>query len=336
MFSLIVLNYNGDELLRECLESIAAQSDRDFELLLIDNASTIPWRHALPASLQNQTVVLENESNLGYAEGNNVAIRRARGTWVVLLNNDAALEPDFLAQARRMISEHPGYRMFAPQIVVRDAREIIDSAGVGVFLDGTSRCRGWQESRRAYQQPAEVLGPVGSVAIYHREIFSEVGLLDPDFFCYLEDSDLLLRAQWMGYRALYCPVLRAFHSKSSTLGVATPQKAYLVERNRIWVAVKNFPLSLLLLSPLITFFRYALQACAAAFDMGIAGRFVRSYAWFQLPGILFHAYRDAGVLLPSMIRKRREIHRTRRVSRLRYLAMLWRFRLTWRDFALKE
>lgn len=335
-FSLIVLNYNGAELLRECLDSIAGQSERNFELILVDNGSTVPWRHRIGDALRDRTLVVENGSNLGYAEGNNRGILKARADWIVLINNDAALAPDFTLQAARAVEARPEYRMFAPQVLVRDAPNIIDSAGLGLFLDGTARCRGWQEEAARYQEPAEVLGPAGSVALYHRSVFEEAGPLDEDFFCYLEDGDLMLRARWLGLRALYWPPMRAFHSKSSTMGRATPEKAYLVERNHVFVALKNLPLALVALGPALTALRYAFQAFAALSGQGIAGRFVREYSWAQLPGILWRSYGDALLALPRMLEKRRRIRETRRVPRLEFLRALWRFRLTWRDFALKD
>lgn len=336
MFSLIVLNYNGEELFRECLASIAAQTDRDFELLVVDNGSTVPWRSFLPESIKDRTVVIENGANLGYAEGNNRGILKARGEWIILINNDASLSPDFLREAKSATLQNPAYRMFAPQILVSDSPEMIDSAGVGIYLDGTARCRGWQEDRKKYQQPAEILGPVGSVGLYHKDIFDRAGLLDEDFFCYLEDSDLLLRAQWLGFKGLYWPALKAFHSKSTTMGRATPLKAFLVERNRIWCAIKNLPVPLVLAGPFLTLSRYLFQAVAAGIDQGIAGRFVRTYSWFELPKILFKSYWQALRLLPRMFAKRKRIMKTKTMSQWDYLRLLWKFRLTWRDFALKE
>ena len=177
---------------------------------------------------------------------------------------------------------------------------------------------------------------VGAVAAIHRKVWTDVSGFDEDFFMYLEDSEWGLRAAWRGHRCLYLPQLMAWHKHSSTTGKHTAEKAYWVERNHLWCAVKNFPLPLLLLSPFYTCYRYVLQACAAATNRGITSAFMRSYTRAELARVLWRAYRDAILGLPAMWRKRREIMRGRRLTTLEFLLRFRRYRLSWRDFAFKD
>src|ERR1700733_963755 len=109
----------------------------------------------------------------------------------------------------------------------------IDSAGMLICGDGSSKQRGHLEPPEKYLAPAEVLLPSGSAALYRRAMLDEIGGFDEGFFLYCEDQDLGLRAQWAGWKCLYAPRAVVDHHYSHTAGRATPLKAYYVERNRL-------------------------------------------------------------------------------------------------------
>lgn len=333
--SFVVVNFNGSSLLQDCLNSLCPQSDS--QVILVDNGSSIPYEPFVPSELKGRLKVTRNERNLGFAEAASQGLRLAQGEWRVLLNNDVVLASDFVEKLQDSIRKYPQYLIFAPLVLIRDFPEYVDSAGLGIFLDGVCRCRGWQEKRQLYQKPVEVLGAVGSVAVFHQSVLEKVGYFDSDFFLYLEDLDFSLRSQWLGLKCLYAPELVAWHVRSSTVGKHTPEKAYHVERNHVWVAVKNFPTAFLFLAPFFTLWRYLLQGWAALSYRGITGNFIRSYSRMALVGILFRAYRDAFCGLAKMVAKRRDIFRDqRRISSWQFFKILWRHQLRWRDFALKD
>src|SRR5207237_8032674 len=122
--------------------------------------------------------------------------------------------------------------------------------------DGSSKQRGHLFPVGEFDREEEVLLASGSAALYRRAMLEGIGLFDEDFFLYCEDTDLGLRARWAGWKCLYAPQAVVHHHYSHTAGRATPLKAYYVERNRLFLLVKNFPLRSLMLAPLVTIARY--------------------------------------------------------------------------------
>src|SRR6185369_2073905 len=273
----------------------------------------------------------------GFARGNDVGIARASGELVVTLNNDARLAPTCIAELVAASDRHRDAGTFAPKILVTTDPTRIDSAGLLVYVDGVDRPRGWQElDGPAFSDEVEVLMPCASAALYRRAVLDDVGLFDEDYFLYLEDGDLGMRARLAGWRCWYVPTAVTYHLKSSTAGKHSKVKAYYVERNRIFNLVKHTPLPLIAASPLFTVYRYALQAFAAATGRGASGGFVRDYSRRDLLGILARSYAAALRELPAVWRKRRAIWSRRRVSRREIYALFIRCRLRARDLAFKD
>ena len=335
-FSILILNWNGRELVGDCLESLRRQRFRDFEVVVVDNGSTdgsagfvrenFPEVHlvALPA-------------NTGFCGGNNAALACARGELLVLLNNDAELHEDFLAEMAAAADRDRDFGMFAANVRMFDRREVFDSTGLLVYPDGICRSRGWlEEDKGQYDEAEEVLCPNGCAAVYRRAMIEEVGFFDDAYFAYLEDLDLGLRGQLRGWRCRYVPGAVAYHKKSMTSGYHSAFKAYLVERNRIWNAVRLLPLRLLLLSPIWTLARYVGQGYAAASGKGMSSTFRRDYSRGAMLSILVRAYAAALVRLPEVWRQRREIQSRRRLGGLAFYRLLRKYRLPLRELAFKD
>ncbi len=335
-FSILILNWNGRELLAACLASLARQTFRDFEVLVVDNGSrdgsaafvreTFPW-----------VELIGLPENAGFCGGNNLALARARGDLVCLLNNDAELHEDFLASIDRAAEREPGFGMFAANVRMHDRRSVFDSTGLLVYPDGVCRSRGWLEDDRGqYDADDEVLCPNGCAAVYRRAMIDDVGFFDESYFAYLEDLDLGLRGQLRGWRCLYVARAVAYHKKSITSGYHSAFKAHLVERNRIWNAVRLLPLRLLVLSPFFTLLRYGVQGYAAASGQGMSSSFRRDYSRAELARILWRAYRDAFSRLPEVWRQRREIQARRRIGAVEFYRLLRRYRLPLSELAFKD
>jgi GT2 family glycosyltransferase len=334
--SIIIVNHNGGGLLRECLASVAAQTVRDFEAIVVDNGSTDGSLEGAADVLAGATV-LRLGRNTGFARGNNEGIAAAGGELVVTLNNDARLAPGCLAALVGAADRHPEAGMLAPKTLVTTDPSRLDSAGLLIYADGVNRPRGWLElDGAAFAREEEVVFPCASVALYRRAMLDDVGGFDDDYFLYLEDADLGMRGRLRGWGSVYVPGAVAYHLKSSTAGKHSKVKAYHVERNRVFNLIKHAPLPIVLLSPLFTAYRYALQAFAALTKRGASGGFVRDYSHRELLGILARAYRDALKMAPAMWRKRRAIYRTRRISKAQIYRLFIRFRLPARDLAFKD
>ncbi len=334
--SIVIVNYNGGALLRECVMSVAAQTHRDFETIVVDNGSTDDSLDIARGALGAATIV-RLDTNAGFARGNNLGIGRATGDLVLTLNNDARLEPTCLAELVAAADRHPQAGMFAPRILVSTDQTRIDSAGLLLYVDGVYRARGWQElDGPRFAEETEVLFPCASVAVYRRAMLDDVGLFDEDYFLYLEDGDLGMRGRLRGWACRYVPTAVAYHLKSSTAGKHSKVKAYYVERNRVFNLIKHTPLPIVAVSPLATVYRYALQAFAALTGRGASGGFVRDYSRRELLGILLRSYASALRAAPVMWRKRRAIYARRRLSRREIYALFVRYRLPARDLAFKD
>ena len=336
LVSAVVVDRDGGTMLGESLASLFAQNCDSLEVILVDNGSTEGAATAAAKTYGDRLVYIRNEENLGFAVGNNQAIARARGEWTFLLNNDAVAAPDALNALLRVAQADTDVGMLACRVVVYDRPGVFDSVGLSIYPDGVCRNRGWEEKDHGqYDRVEEVLGPSGAAAAYRKTMLDEVGPFDPAYFAYLEDMDLALRARFAGWRCLYVPDAVVQHRKSSTFGNYSRFKAYHVERNRIYAAVKFLPRFLLLLSPLYTLNRYLLQFYAARTRLGLSADFVKEYSWPELFFLLLRAYAAAALRLPTLLRQRRELHRRRTISKEEWYRLFSRFKLDAIELALK-
>ena len=336
LVSAIVVTLNGGDLLRDALASLFAQTHQALEVILVDNGSRNDSVAGVASAYGSRLRVIRNERNEGFARANNQGIREARGEWVLLLNDDAVAAPGAVEALMALADQTPDVGMLACRVLRHDAPQIFDSVGLLVYPDGVCRCRGWEEKDLGqYDRAEEVLAPHGAAGAYRKAMLDEIGGFDESYFAYLEDLDLGMRGQLRGWSCWYVPTAVVTHHKSSTRGNYSKFKAYHVERNRIWNAVKLMPRVILLASPLFTLNRYLLQAYAAATHRGASGEFVKEYSYPELLVILVRAYAAALVRLPEMLAKRRAIARTRTISDDAWLRLISRYKLDAIELALK-
>lgn len=335
--SLIIVNHNYIDLLERALESVFKQSENSFEIIVVDNASSDNSIPVLEKKYAGLIKLIKNKSNLGYPGGVNEAIKVARGDYIAILNNDIILSDNWHREIVLATERHKDCYMFASKIYSMTFDNVIDSTGLLIFPDGICRCRGWLESNGGqFDKEEEVLCPCGAVAVYRRSLFDKVGAMDDFFFAYLEDLDLGLRAQHHGLKCMYIPSAIAFHLKSSTNGKHSRFKAFYVERNRIWVLFKNFPVLQIAMSPFYTLFRYILQGYAAVTYKGISGEFVRNYSKMELIVILVRAYYSAAINLYPILKKRKSMGIKSEALEERYRRILKVNRLRYFDIAFKD
>jgi len=255
--SVIIVNWNGLSCLPDCLDSLSGQTFQDFEVVLVDNGS------------KDESVKFVNESypwvklvaldqNTGFAAGNNLGLKHAVGEYIITLNNDTRVEPDWLEHLVNTADTHPDAGMIGCRICSFDDPDVIDSIGMGICRDGMSRGRfrnkRWPETR--FNDVEEILFPSACAALYRRSMIDEIGFFDDDFFAYAEDSDLGLRGRLAGWGAVLTTRGIVYHKYSKSSGSFSSFKVYLVERNHYWVVLKNFPPGLVFMLPLFTLLRY--------------------------------------------------------------------------------
>ncbi|MBK5273649.1 MAG: glycosyltransferase family 2 protein [Desulfuromonadales bacterium] len=330
--SIIIVNWNGRQHLPDCLGSLEKQTFSGFEVVLVDNGSSdgsveyvrecYPWV---------KLVILPNNS--GFAAGNNIGLSHSSAEYIVTLNNDTMAEPDWLAELVAVADEHPEAGMLASRICNFHDRDQVDSIGFRVCRDGMSRgaYRLQNYSALALERVEETLFPSACVALYRRAMIDETGFFDEDFFAYCEDTDLGLRGRLAGWGALLARDAVIYHKYSQTAGTFSPLKLYLVERNHYWAALKTFPLSLLLLLPYFTVARFLVQAATVLSGKGSGGEFLASGSRSACIGAILRGIRDAVRGIPRILRQRRQVMRTRRLSAPDFTLLLKRYRLSFRE-----
>ncbi len=336
LVSVIVVNWNGKAYLGACLTSLCNQTFLDFELIVVDNGSTDGSVEIVRSHFPD-CLIIQNTSNYGFARGNNQGIEKAKGRYIVLLNNDAEAESHWLEELVKVAEEDQRIGMLASKIYLQGGHKIIDNVGHLIYRDGLNRGRGRLEADHGqFEQMEEVLFPSGCAALYRREMLEEIGLFDEDFFAYGDDTDLGLKGRLAGWKCLYVPTAIVFHRYSQSSGSYSPFKAFYVERNRVWIAIKYFPLSLLLKSPFYTLLRFLLQGYGALTGQGAAGRFTQEYSHLLLLRVLLKAYLAAFKGIPKMWKKRKEMEKWIRVSKKETLTWFDRFGIGARKISLQD
>jgi GT2 family glycosyltransferase len=296
MISVVVLNFNGKRYLEDCLSALAAQTCMDFEVIVVDNGSSDGSVEYLKTR-RPWVRVIENERNLGFAEGTNAGIRQAKGEYILTLNNDTHVERDFLECLRRPMDSDHSVGMCACKMLFPDGR--INSAGICISRSGAAWDRGmFEPDNGQYEIQEEAFGPCAGAALYRKEMLDEIGLFDEDFFLYMEDVDLAFRGRLAGWRCIYVPQAKVYHHHAGTAGFGSDLSIYYGNRNTIWYVIKEFP-SVLLASSLPF----------------IIGRNLAVIPYYFLRGqgrIILKSKFDAVVGIPRMLKKRHKI--LRRVS----------------------
>jgi GT2 family glycosyltransferase len=317
--SVVVLNWNRKDLLRSCLESLERQHGVLFEVIVVDNGSRdgsaemVEEEFVRPRRLSLR--LIRNSVNRGFCAANNQGMAAARGTFVALLNNDAEAHPEWLSTLRGAFDARPDAGMAASKILSFDEPSRIDKAGHLIYPDGQNRGRGTGEPDDGrYDQREEVLWADGCAAMYRRAMLDEIGGFDEDFFAYGDDAELGLRARIAGWKCLYEPGAVVRHRRGASLGVESARRIELIERNRVLLAAKLFPWSLLWLNGFYYAVRLAAGVRAALAGRGETARFVGVRGKLRLVAALARGDWQALLLLPRMLAKRRETRRYRRLT----------------------
>ena len=261
-----------------------------------------------------------------------------RGNTLLFFHNDTKVDPGWLENLIKEADKNsPSIGMWACKIVSYENPDIIDNVGLLLYPDGVARGKGRLERDSGqYDQQHEALFPSGCAGLYRKEMLDEIGLFDKDFFAYADDVDLGLRARLAGWGCVYVPAAKVYHKYSSSTSAYSPRKAFLVERNRIWVLLKYYPFELIMASPYFTLKRLMIHLYGALTGKGASARFSEQYSLLQAVGILVKAWWSALSALPNIVRQRRSFAKVRHISRSELYRLFCLFRVSAREVALKD
>ena len=331
--AVIIVNWNGLRFLDDCFHGLAAQTYGRFDIWFVDNGS-VDDSLAFARRARPGLRVIRNTENEGFARANNQGIAAAFADpgirYVVLLNNDTEVAPEWLAELIAEAERHPAAGVIASKILMFDDRTRIDSAGDMIeraTLQVVNRGHGERDDGR-FDEPREVFAACAAACLFRREALEQAfaaggDYLDGDLGSYVEDVDLAIRIRLLGWEVRYAPSARVYHVGSGTsAALARAWKHRISVRNRILVVIKDLP-------PRYAarfVFRYLVPVRDA--KRLLARRFsflpaawappsleTNNFSLLTIASIYFGGVLGAVSLVPKMVRKHMRIARARRVPR---------------------
>jgi len=250
--SVTIVTYNSGRFIKRCIESVLDQRLQDLEIIVVDNASTDGTIDILER-FEDRCKVVYNDENIGFAAAQNQAIRLARGGWVLTLNPDVLLLPNFVRELLETGQMDPKCGTVCGKLLAITAnfdlpdKPLVDSTGIYFTPMLRHLDRGSQEIDNGHYLNHEyVFGATAAAALYRREMIEDIAIFDeffdPDFFVYREDADVAWRAQLMGWKCIYTPHARGYHVRAVLPGnrrALPPVINMHSVKNRFLMRIKN-------------------------------------------------------------------------------------------------
>ena len=305
-----IVAYQSGTFLQACVDALAAQSFRDFEAVIADNASSDDSVTAL--RLPDARFRIEPMGgNLGFAVANNRVARASRAPWLATLNPDTRAQPDWLEKLLAATARWPQAASFGSTQVSLEDPSVLD--GVGDVYHGAGVAWRARQGRSVSEIPpeGEVFGPCAAAALYRMDVFLELGGFDESYFCYCEDVDIAYRLRLAGWQAVQVADAVVLHAGSAISGRVSEFTVFHGHRNRVWTYVKNTPgvWVWLLLPYHMAFNAFMLYGILS---VGKRGRVMLRAYWAALTGI------------GPVLKARRQVQKTRKASiKSLFRAMAW-------------
>ena len=307
--TIIIINWNGLIHLKDCLPSLKKQSYADYELIVVDNAST-DGSMAYVKKLFPNAKIIQLQKNIGFAKPNNIAFREAKGKYVLTLNNDIVLKKDFLQKLVAFLKRQcDSVYAVNPKVLYFYDREKINTIGIKLVKNGSGIHMGKNDNFADHNDILDIFGVSAGCALYRKDLIDKIGyLFDETYFAYLEDVDLSIRAHLQNYTAKFYPNAVCFHKHSATSMKFPYFKFYLMERNRFRNLIKYYPWRYVLLEPFFTIV-ILLQGLKKSKGEGSLSTNQRNMLRnvFVLLKISISARIAALIEIPSLIKKRSKV-----------------------------
>ena len=246
--TVVIPNYNGIKYIEACLESLYIGTDTDFEVIVVDNASTDGSLELVKEKFP-QVTLIENSENTGFDKAVNQGILASKTPYVILLNNDTRVDRCFVHELEKAIEQNGNIFSASAKMIALHDKDKLDDAGDFYSALGWAFARGKGKNPELYNKPCEIFAACAGAAIYRRELFDEIGFFDEEHFAYLEDIDIGYRAQLYGYQNIYAPKAVVYHAGSATSGSRyNAFKTKLASQNSIYIIYKNMPMIQILIN----------------------------------------------------------------------------------------
>jgi len=234
--SVVIVTYNGYELIEPCLASVARAGVPLSAVIVVDNASADDTCEVIRSAFP-QVRIIASDQNVGYGAAVNLGVRMTTSSYVLVLNQDAIVEPGLVEALVAALESDPMVALANAKIVLADDPTRVNACGNTMHYTGITVCRGFGASSSDFVEPEELQVISGAAFLARRLVFDRLGGFDPRYFLYLEDTDLSLRTALAGYRSVLVPNAVAHHQFVPRFA---PEKLFWLERNRHMMLATNF------------------------------------------------------------------------------------------------
>lgn len=246
LVSVIIVNWNGKNAVKKCLTSLFAQNYRNLQVIVSDNNSKDGSKEMIRGNFRGVELI-ENDKNFGFAEGNNIALEKAKGEYVLLLNNDTEVTKNFLYYLVSTLEKRKDIGVVQPKILYKGNssynNESINSIGAFFTPTGFLYYPGYgkRSNLPMYNKETKIFSAYGACMLIRKKLVDKIGLFDPDFFLYFEETDFCLRVYLAGYKVIYVPRSLIYHRGGvSARKFGTENVFFHSFKNRIASYIKNF------------------------------------------------------------------------------------------------
>lgn len=240
--TVIIPNYNGIDYIRDCLLSLRNQTYKEFETIVVDNASLDGSAEVIEKEFPEVKLVKLSQ-NFGFCRAVNEGIAITKTKYLILLNNDTRADENFVKELYEAIDAHDDTFSVAAKMLQMNCEDKIDSAGDLYCALGWAFSLGKDRNKDKYNKESVIFSACGGASIYRKSMFDQIGYFDELHFTYLEDVDVGYRARIMGFVNRYTPKAIVYHAGSGTTGSRyNPFKVRMASRNSWYVIYKNMPL----------------------------------------------------------------------------------------------
>lgn len=245
--AVVIPNWNGRSLLEDCLSSLYRQSFKNFEIILVDNGSTDNSLEYVKNNFPSDVRIIKLKKNFGFAKAINEGVKASNAEYVVFLNNDTSVDKDWLKNLIQCADFHPEVISVNSKLLNFQNKKIIDGVGILINEVGQARSIGWNEKNYGqYEKEQYIFGATGGASLFRRFDFIKVGMFDENYFMYFEEVDFAFRAQFLGYKSIFCPKALVYHKHKATAKKMPQHIEYWQFKNMTQTIIKDFPTAIIL------------------------------------------------------------------------------------------